>query len=86
MVNLISEQTGQTTQQTEATVKAALKIIRDSVASGEEVRLPNFGTFDVRRLSDRDERNPQAEDPIDGVKVIKFSPAEAFRKAVNQRS
>jgi nucleoid DNA-binding protein len=37
LVNLIAEETGQTKEQTEATVKAALKIIRGSVASGEPV-------------------------------------------------
>jgi nucleoid DNA-binding protein len=86
LVNLIAEVTGQTTEQTEATVKAALNIIRGSVASGEPVRLPDFGTFEARRISDRDQRNPQAGAPINDVRVVEFSPAEAFRKEVNHRS
>jgi nucleoid DNA-binding protein len=86
MVNLIVEQTGQTREQTEATVKAALNIIRGSVASGEPVRLPDFGTFEASNISDRNQRNPQAGDPVDDVRVVKFSPAEAFRKEVNHRS
>jgi DNA-binding protein HU-beta len=86
LINLIAEETGQTKAQAEATVKAALKIIRGSVASGEAVRLPDFGTFEARQISDRDERNPQAGDPINDVRVVKFLPAEAFRKEVNHRS
>jgi DNA-binding protein HU-beta len=86
LINLIAEETGQTKEQTEATVKAALNIIRGSVASGELVRLPDFGTFETRHISDRDQRNPQAGDPINDVRVVKFSPAEAFRKEVNHRS
>jgi DNA-binding protein HU-beta len=86
LVNLITEETGQTKEQTEATVEAALNIIRGVVASGEAVRLPDFGTFEARHLSDRDKRNPQARDPIDDVRVVKFLPAEAFRKEVNHRS
>jgi DNA-binding protein HU-beta len=86
LINLIAEETGQSKEQTEATVKAALKIIRGSVASGEAVRLPDFGTFESRHISDRGERNPQAGDPINDVRVVKFLPAEAFRKEVNHRS
>jgi DNA-binding protein HU-beta len=86
LVNLIAEETGQTKTQTEATVTAALKIISGVVASGEAVRLPDFGTFEARQISNRDEKNPQAGDPVDDVRVVKFSPAEAFRKEVNHRS
>jgi DNA-binding protein HU-beta len=86
LVNLIAEETGQTKEQTEATVKAAFKIIRGSVASGKAVRLSDFGTFEARHISDRDERNPRAGDPIDDVRVIRFLPAEAFRKEVNHGS
>jgi len=45
LVNLTAEETGLTKPQTEATLKAALKIICGSVASGQPVRLPEFGTF-----------------------------------------
>jgi DNA-binding protein HU-beta len=86
LVNLTAEETGQTKEQTEATVKAALKNIRGVVASGEAVRLRDFGTFESRDLSDRNDRNPQAGDPINDVRVVRFSPAEIFRKEVNHRS
>jgi nucleoid DNA-binding protein len=86
LINLIAEQTGQTKKQTQATVKTAFKIIRGSVASGEAVRLPDLGTFEARHISDRDKSNPQAGDPIDDVRVIRFLPAQAFRKEVNHRS
>jgi DNA-binding protein HU-beta len=86
LVNLTAEETGQSKEQTEATVKAALKIIRGVVASGEAVRLPDFGIFEARHISDKDERNPQVGDLISDARVVKFLPAEAFRKEVNHRS
>jgi DNA-binding protein HU-beta len=86
LIDLTAEETRQTKEQTAATLKAALKIICGTVASGEAVRLPDFGTFETRFISDKDQRNPQAGDPIDDVRVVKFSPAEAFRKEVNHRS
>ena len=86
LINLTAEETGQTKAQTAATLEAALKIIRGTVASGEAVRLPDFGTFEVRHISDKNQRNPQAGDPIDDVMVIRFLPAQVFRAEVNHRS
>ena len=86
LINLTAEQTGQTKAQTEATVNAALEIICRTVASGKPVILPDFGTFKVLHVFDKDDINPQAEDPISDVRVIKFLPAEAFRAEVNHRS
>jgi DNA-binding protein HU-beta len=86
LINLTAEETGQSKAQTAATLEAALKIICGSVAGGEAVRLPDFGTFEVRHISDKNQRNPQAGDPADDVMVVRFLPAEAFRKKVNHRS
>lgn len=86
LINLTAEETGQTKAQTEATLKAALKIIRGTVASGKPVILPDFGTFKARHVFDRDEINPAAGDPVSDVRVVKFLPAQAFRADVNHRS
>ena len=84
IVNIIAEKTGQTKEQTEATVKATLETIRGVVASGEPVRIPDFGILEVRHTSaDRDERNLQAGDPISYVREIRFSPAKAFQQKVD---
>jgi len=85
LINLTAEETGQSKAQTEATVNAALRIIRASVASGETVRLPDFGTFDSHQRFHGRRRNPQG-DPIDKVRVVRFLPTEAFRKEVDRRS
>lgn len=86
LIYLTAEETGQTKGQTAATLEAALKIICGTVASGEAVRLPDFGTFKARHVFDKDEINPEAGDPISDVRVVKFLPAEAFRARVNNRS
>ena len=86
IINLIAEETGQTKEQTGATVKAALNIIRGVVASGEAVRLREFGTFEARWRSARKGRNPDTGDEIDipATRVARFSPAKAFREAVHK--
>jgi len=85
LVNLTAEETGQTKAQTKATVNAVLRIIRASVASGKPVLLPDFGTFETRHVFDKDYISPEAGDPITDVRVVKFSPAEAFQKEINNR-
>jgi DNA-binding protein HU-beta len=85
LICLTARETGQTQAQTEATLKAAFEIICGTVASGEAVRLPDFGTFEACHISDKNERNPQTGDPIDDVRVVNFLPAKAFRKQVNHR-
>jgi DNA-binding protein HU-beta len=82
LIILTAENTGQTKEQTKTTLRIAFDIIRGTVARGEPVRLPDFGTFEARNLN---ETNPQAGDPIDAVRVVKFFPSEAFRKEVNHR-
>jgi len=86
LIKLTAEDIGVTKVETTAVLTAALKIICGAVANGEAVQLPDFGTFYSRHREDRNQRNPQAGDPIDDVVVVKFLPAEAFRKAVNHRS
>jgi nucleoid DNA-binding protein len=84
IVNIIAEKTGQTKAQTEATVKATLETIKGVVASGEPVRIPDFGILEVRYTSAyRDESNPQAGNPISFVAEIRFSPAKAFKQKVD---
>ena len=86
LVNLTAEETGQTKAQTEATVKAALKIIRGVVASGEAVRLHEFGTFEASWRTAREGRNPQTGEAmqIPAARVAKFWPAKAFKEQVEQ--
>jgi len=90
LIDLTAAETGLSKPSTEATLNAALKIIRGAVASRRVVILPDFGKFETRHIFDKDfktyEENPQAGDPIDDVIVVKFLPAEAFRKEVNHRS
>jgi len=85
LVMLTAGNTGQTREQTEATLRIAFDIIRGVVASGEAVRLPDFGTFETRHVFDKDYISPPAGDPITDVRVVKFSPDEAFRKEINNR-
>jgi len=88
LIDLTAEETGLSKANTEATLNAALKIIRRAVTNSEVVLLPDFGTFKSRDITDSKtyKKNPQAGDLIKDVRVISFLPDEAFLKEVNHRS
>jgi nucleoid DNA-binding protein len=74
LVTLTAGNTRQTREQTENTLTLAFDIIRRAVARGETVRLSDFGTFEARL----------GRDPINDVKVVEFTPAEAFSEEINR--
>lgn len=48
----------------EAMVNAMFKIIADALASGDKVRIDDFGTFEVKNRAPRTGRNPKAGVPV----------------------
>ena len=65
----------------EQALKATLNVITDTVANGEKVTLPGFGTFERRDRAARQGRNPQTGDTIKIAKkkVPAFKPGSAFK-------
>jgi integration host factor subunit alpha len=51
-------------KEAEAIVTSVLDIIKESLASGEEVKLSGFGKFVVQQKRDRTGRNPQTGEPL----------------------
>jgi len=59
--------------------------ISDVLASGEEVRVQNFGTFKVKQNEAKEGRNPStgAAIQIPARKVVKYSVAKPLAERVN---
>ena len=55
---------GATKVEVEAVVNATFKIITDTLAVGDKVRIDNFGTFEVKNRAPRVGRNPRANLPV----------------------
>lgn len=68
-------------------IDAAMDIIREQLAAGENVAIPGFGSFEVRERAATTARNPQTGEPIDvpEKRVPAFKPAKALKDAVNQK-
>ena len=59
--------------------------IKASMKKGEDVRLPDFGTFKVAKRKAREGRNPAtgATIKIPASNVPKFTPAKGLKDALN---
>ena len=64
-----------------------LKEITDCVARGETVKLSSFGTFTIRKKSERLGRNPKTgvEVPIAPHRVVVFKASAIMKKQVNAK-
>jgi len=58
--------------------------VRETLESGEQVKLSGFGNFDLRVKSERPGRNPKTgEDiPISARKVVTFRPGQKLKSRV----
>lgn len=66
-------------------VEEVFKIMKDSLASGDKLKISGFGNFVVRSKKERLGRNPQTGDPITIAprKVVTFQLSPVLRDAIN---
>ena len=84
LVSAVAEATGLPKTKAEAALNATLDTIEATLAAGQEVRLPGFGTFMVRDRKAREGRNPQTGEKVSiaAAKVPAFKAGKPFREAV----
>ena len=85
LVAAVADQTGQTKADAGKAVDAAFAVIAQALASGDEVKVPNFGSFSVAERAAREGRNPQSGEKITiaASKQAKFSAAKGLKDALN---
>lgn len=85
LITLASEISGVTKKTTEEVVKATLTAIETALQNGENVKIPGFGTFEIRNRSARVGKNPQTGETvkIPASKAPAFKAGKALKDAVN---
>lgn len=65
-------------------VNTFIKVVKETVASGDKVQLIGFGTFETSKRAERKGKNPQTgeEMVIPACTVPKFKPGKAFKDAI----
>lgn len=85
LIESIVNETGVSRAQAQEVLTATLDAIVGSVAKGDKVTLPGFGTFEARERSARTGRNPRTGEPVEiaASTAPAFKPGAAFKDAVN---
>ena len=85
IVESIQNQTGFTKNISSELVETLLEIIKDTLASGEDVLISNFGKFCVKRKDERRGRNPATGEDLmlEPRKVITFKCSGKLRDKIN---
>jgi DNA-binding protein HU-beta len=85
LIDAVAKECDLTKEKAGVAVDAALAHIRNSLKAGEEVRIPDFGTFKVAKRKAREGRNPAtgATIKIPASRVPKFSPSKGLKDALN---
>jgi|SRR5690606_33609751 integration host factor subunit alpha len=84
LTNAIYEEVGLSQNEAANLVEMVLELISDSLARGNDVKITNFGTFQVRQKNARVGRNPKTgeEVPISPRRVIVFRPSANMKSRV----
>lgn len=69
-------------------VEELLDLIKNTLESGEQVKISGFGVFESKQKSARRGRNPQTGEAItiEARKVLTFKPSTVLRDAINGES
>ncbi|PIR79948.1 MAG: DNA-binding protein [Candidatus Levybacteria bacterium CG10_big_fil_rev_8_21_14_0_10_35_13] len=84
LIELVAKKGNLTNKAARDSVSAFLNGIRDSLKRGEKVVITGFGTFSIRKRSERPGRNPKTGEKITiaARKAPGFTPGKTLKKAV----
>lgn len=81
----VAERISDSKLKAEEAVNAVFDAITAALKRGDDVRLPNFGVFDVKETAARMARNPQTKEEVavPAGKKARFKPGKALKEALN---
>ena len=68
-------------------LEGVISIIKQTLASGEDIKISGFGKFEVKQKADRRGRNPQTGEDltIEARRILTFKPSALLRDEINGR-
>ena len=85
LVDAVAQNTGMTKKDSVSAVSAILDVITETLASGEDVKITGFGSFEVKTREARTGRNPKTGAPVEipASKYVSFSAGTTLKDKVN---
>lgn len=86
IIERIAEKTGFTKKESVELVELVFETMKDTLESGENLKISGFGNFNVKQKSDRRGRNPQTgeEITIEARRILTFKPSVILKNAINK--
>ncbi len=88
IVEAIYEKVGFSKKEAAELVELVFETIKETLETGEKIKISGFGNFVVRRKQPRIGRNPQTgeEITITDRRVLTFKPSAVLKEALNKSS
>lgn len=86
LIDQISKDASLSKKDAAAALNAAINSITSTLAAGDKVTLPGFGTFEVREKAATTARNPRTGETIEvpAKKAPAFKPGATLKSVVNK--
>ena len=67
-------------------MEAVFSLMKETLESGETLKISGFGSFIVKEKADRRGRNPQTGETItiEARRILSFKPSTVLRQAINR--
>ena len=85
IVERIHQKIGFSKKESSEMVESVFSILKNTLESGEKIKIAGFGNFVVKQKADRRGRNPQTGDTITIVarRILTFKPSQVLKGAIN---
>lgn len=84
----VQEGIGMTRKESAEMVEAVFSIMKNTLETGENLKISGFGSFIVKKKADRRGRNPQTGESItiEARRILTFKPSGVLRDAINKET
>ena len=88
IVERVAGRTGFTKKETIDLVELVFETLKETLVTGEDLKIPRLGKFTVRHKADRRGRNPQSGEQItiEARRVVTFKPSLILKLSMNPES
>ncbi len=85
IIEAVRQKINHSNKDTGAVVESLFEMIRTGLEKGEDIKLPGFGNFRIRKKVERIGRNPKTGETmaITARKIVSFKPSVILRDRVN---
>lgn len=88
IVERVHQRIGLSKKESAEMVEQVFGIIKNTLESGEKIKIAGFGNFVVKQKADRRGRNPQTGDAItiNARRILTFKPSQVLKSAINNEA